>query len=115
EPFYVHSAGDGSSLYLPDGGVADLPLVCFGSNTPGIRFFATSPSGSASIHVRIIARGLLGLLSILDGGTVRIGPSWSPTIDFGTTFSQLNSALLGARSIEIVLSANGPVQLDDVY
>lgn len=115
EPFYVHSAQDSSSLLLPDGASADLPLVCFGSNTPGIRFFATSPSGSATVHVRIIAHGLLGVLSILDGGTYRVGSTWAPTAVFGTTFSQLNSALLGAKSIEIVLTASGPVQLDDVY
>lgn len=115
EPFYIHSKQDSSSLYLPDGGVADLPSVCFGSNTPGIRFLAMSPAGSATVHVRIIAHGLLGVLAILDGGTYRVGPSWAPTVNFGTTFSQLNSTLLGAKSIEIVLSASGPVQLDDVY
>jgi hypothetical protein len=67
------------------------------------------------VHVRLIARGLVGVLAILDGGTVQVGPTWAPTIDFGTTFSQLNSALLGANSIQIVLSSSGPVQLDDLY
>ena len=115
EPFHVHAAQDASSLLLPDGATADLPGVCFGSNTPGIRFFAMSPSGSATVHVRIIAHGLLGILSILDGGSYHVGSTWAPTATFSTTLSQLNSALLGARSIDIVLSASGPVQLDDVY
>ena len=115
EPFHLHSSQDGHSLLLPNGGVAASPWLCFGSNTPGIRFMAMSPSGSGSVHVRLVARGLLGLLAILDGGTVEVGPSWAPTIDFGTTFSQLNSALLGANAIQVVISASGNVQLDDLY
>ena len=116
EPFYVHDDQDDSSLLIPSGGAATSPQICFGSNTPGIRFFVSSPTGSASVHVRIIARGLIGILAILDGGTIKAGSGWSPTIDFGTTFSQLNSLLLGAKSIQLVVTAsNGSAQIDDVY
>ncbi len=115
EPFYLHSSQDKSSLLLPDGAVAASHWLCFGSNTPGIRFMATSPTGSGTVHVRVVARGLLGVLAILDGGTVQVGSSWAPTIDFGTTFSQLNSALLGANAIQVVISTRGDVQIDDLY
>ena len=115
EPYFLHSSGDSHSLLLPSGAVAASPWVCFGSNTPGIRFLAMSPTGSGTVHVRVIARGLLGVVSILDGGTVQVGSSWAPTTDFGTTFSQLNTALLGANAIQIVITASGNVQLDDLY
>jgi hypothetical protein len=116
EPYYLHSSADGSSLLIPSGGSAISPQICFGSNTPGIRFLVSSPTGSASVHVRIIARGLIGILAILDGGTIQVASGWSPTMDFGTTFSQLNSLLLGAKSIQLVItSANGSAQIDDVY
>jgi hypothetical protein len=116
EPFYLHGAQDRASLLIPNGGVATSPALCFGSNTPGVRFVATSPSGSATIRVRIIARGLVGVLSILDGGTIHVGPSWAPTTAFSTTFSQLNSVLLGAKSIQVVISvSDGSAQVDDVY
>ncbi|MBV8080763.1 MAG: hypothetical protein JO186_10370 [Actinobacteria bacterium] len=112
EPFFIHSSSDNHALSLANGAFAASPWVCFGSNTPHIRFMA---SGSGSIHVRLIARGLLGELAILDGGTIQVGPSWAPTPDLGTTFSQLNSALLGANAIQVVLTATGNVQVDDLY
>jgi hypothetical protein len=116
EPFYLHSAQDRASLLIPNGGVATSPSLCFGSNTPGIRFVATSPSGSAVLHVTIVARGPVGVLAILDGGTIRVGSTWEPTASFATTFSQLNSVLLGAKSIQVVItSSDGDAQIDDVY
>ena len=116
ESFYLHGAKDRASLLIPSGDVATSPLLCFGSNTPGVRFVATSPSGSATIHVRIIARGLVGVLAILDGGTIRVGSTWAPTTVFSTTFSQVNSVLLGAKSIQVVItSSDGAAQIDDVY
>lgn len=113
EPFHVHAASDGSSLSLPSGSTALSPALCFGVTTPGIRFFATSPDG-ATVHVRVIAHGLLGVLTVLDGGTVTVGASWAPTPVFSTLISQLN-ALVGAKSIQIELSSTGAAQIDDVY
>ena len=60
--------------------------------------------------------GLVGVLAILDGGTVRVGSTWAPSSAVRTTFSQLNSVLLGAKSIQVVLTSDGgAVQVDDVY
>jgi hypothetical protein len=113
EPFHVHAASDASSLSLPSGSMALSPALCFGVTTPGIRFFASSANG-ATVHVRVVARGLLGVLTVLDGGTVTVGPSWAPTPVFSTLGSQLN-ALVGAKSIQIELSSTGDAQIDDVY
>ena len=98
ESFDVHSTSDSHSLLIPAGGSATSPADCFGLTTPGIRFFAMSDSGPATIHVRVIASGLLGILSILDGGTATVGPTWQPTPVFSTTFSQLDIPV-GTKSI----------------
>jgi hypothetical protein len=111
EPFDVHGKSDSSSLLIPSGGTATSPPLCFGLNTPGIRFFATSDSGPATVHVQVVANGLLGFLSILDGGTATVGTSWAPTPVFSTTLSQLS----GASSIQLRITSTGNVQIDDIY
>jgi hypothetical protein len=114
ESFAVHSASDSHSLLIPAGGSATSPADCFGLTTPGIRFFAMSDSGPATIHVRVIASGLLGILSILDGGTATVGPTWQPTPVFSTTFSQLGIPV-GTKSIQIQITSSANVQIDDIY
>jgi hypothetical protein len=115
EPSYVHSKQDRSALLLPNGATATSGQLCFGLLNPGIRFFAMSPSGSGTVHVQVIANGLLGSLAVLDGGNVSVGKTWAPTAKLGTTLSQLNS-LVGAKSISIKLTAvNGSVEVDDLY
>ncbi len=114
EPFFLHSKADSSSLLLSNGGNAISPPACFGLLTPGLRFVAVSPSGSATLHVRLIAHGLLGILTIIDGGTIHVGPTWAPTPSFSTLASQLNVPL-GTKTIQVELTATGNVQVDDLY
>lgn len=114
ESFHVHAASDTSSLLVPRGGSATSPAICFGLLNPGVRLFATSSSGPASVHVQLIARGLLGILSVLDGGSAPVGPAWAPTPVFSTTFSQLNVPV-GTKTIQLVITATGNVQIDDLY
>jgi hypothetical protein len=110
----VHGAGDSHSLLIPSGGTATSPAICFGLLNPGVRFFATSNSGPATIHVKVIATGLLGVLSVLDGGTATVGTSWAPTPVFATTFSQLDVPV-GTKTIQIQITSTGNVQIDDIY
>jgi hypothetical protein len=115
EPYYVHSRYDRSSLVIPDGGKALSPSLCFGTFYPGARFFASSPSGSGTVHVRVITRSLLGILSILDGGTYQVGSKWVPVQPVGTTFSQL-AVLVGTKSMQLELTVtSGDVRVDDIY
>jgi hypothetical protein len=114
EPNNVHAASDDHSLLIPSGATATSPELCFGLLTPGIRFFATAPSGPATIHVQVIATGLLGGLSFLDGGTVTVGSGWAPTSVFSTLLSQLNVPV-GTKSIQLRITSTGPVQIDDIY
>jgi hypothetical protein len=115
EPYHVHASSDAYSLNIPDGASATSPSLCFGLLTPNVRFFAVSTgNGPATIHVRIIARGLLGVLSVIDGGTTTVGTSWAPTQAFATLGSQLNS-LVGAKSIQVQITTTGSVKIDDIY
>jgi hypothetical protein len=62
----------------------------------------------------VIATGLLGVLSVLDGGTATVGTSWAPTPVFSTTFSQLNVPV-GTKTIQLQITSTGNVQIDDIY
>jgi hypothetical protein len=114
EPFFVHSPSDRYSLFIPDGAGATSPPVCFGLLDPGIRFFAVAPSGRATLHVRLIAHGLLGVMAVLDGGTTSVGSAWAPTPVFSTLGSQLNVPV-GTKTIEVQITTTGDVQIDDLY
>jgi hypothetical protein len=115
ESFYAHGKQDHSALLLPNGATATSAQLCFGLLNPGIRFFAMSPTGSGTVKVQVVATGLLGGLTTLDGGTVSAGKTWAPSPKLSTTLSQLNS-LVGAKSIAIKLTAvNGSVEVDDLY
>ena len=115
ESSYVHGKQDRSALLLPTGATATSGQICFGLLNPGIRLFAMSPTGSGTVRVQVIAYGLLGALSTLDGGTVSAGKTWAPSPKLGTTLSQLNT-VLGAKSVAIRLTAvSGSVEVDDLY
>jgi hypothetical protein len=114
EPFYLHSSTDSSSLLLPNGASATSASLCFNQGDGGIRFLAVSPSGSGSLRVQVIVHGLLGVLGVLDGGTIQAGSTWAPTQVLSTLGSQLN-ANVGTTTIQVVLTAIGNVQVDDLY
>jgi hypothetical protein len=114
ESFNLHGKADRSSLLVPDRGTATSPKLCIGLLYPGIRMVAKSPSGTGKARVRVIARGLLGVLAVLDGGTVTPGRAWAPTPVLSTLISNLNVPL-GAKSIQLVIEATGDVQIDDIY
>jgi len=111
EPFYLHSRSDGNAVSIPAGGSATSPPLCFGLLYPGIRMVAT---GTGTLRVQVIANGLLGVLSVLDGGTATVGPSWAPTPVFNTTLSNL-TAPLGTKSIQLRITTTGNVTVDDIY
>lgn len=114
ESYYLHATTDRYSLYMPSGSRATSPSACFGTLNPGARFMARSLSGSGSIHVRLMTRSLLGVLSVLDGGNVPVGSKWGAVDKVGTLWSQL-AVLAGTKSVQIELTANGDVQVDDLY
>lgn len=117
EPFYVRSRSDSRSLYLPSGSAALSPTVCFGLGDWHGRFFVRNAgSGGGSLKVDIVVKSLVGgLVSILDGGSVSAGGTWSPSPRIRLTLTNLCS-LLGVRAIAFRFRASGgSFQVDDVY
>jgi hypothetical protein len=113
EPWFL--AGFGSrALQIPSGGSASIN-VCYGLTYPGVRAFASGVDGPATIHVRVYSRGLLGILSVLDGGTFQAGQEWSPTPKISTLFSAL-AAPLGTKSMTLQFTVeSGTAQIDDLF
>jgi hypothetical protein len=113
EPWYL--AGFGShALQIPTGGTAAIN-VCYGVTYPAVRFFVSGQNGPAVVHVRVVSRSLLGVLSVLDGGTFRANAGWSPSPKISTLFSALG-APLGSKTMQLQFSVeSGSAQIDDVF
>jgi hypothetical protein len=115
ESYYVRSRYDRHSLVLPPGSTATTAPFCVSLNRPTIRFFARNSGSSASqLRVRVVFRGLLGVLGILDGGKISAGSSWSPS---PVMLATLN-APLGTTSAQFVftpLNATDAWRIDDFY
>lgn len=113
EPFYVRAASDKYSLYLPKGSSATSPPMCFAYGDWNLRFFVV---GKGSVQVKIVVKSLLGLVSVLDGGSVSGGSAWRPSPKVGLLLSNV-AGLLATDSISIRLLAgkSTDVRIDDVY
>ena len=61
------------------------------------------------------SRSLLGVLSVLDGGTFTVGQGWSPSPKTSTLFSAL-AAPLGSKSMTLQFTVeHGTAQIDDLF
>ena len=110
DAFYLSGAG-AHALELPAGAGAAIS-VCYGTTYPAVRFTA---SGSGRVHVRVVARSLLGVLSVLDGGSFSVNGSWDAAPKLSTLFSAL-AAPLGTKSMQLQISADsGTVYVDDLF
>jgi hypothetical protein len=118
EPFYVRSNLDKNSLYLPNGSSALSPTVCFGLGDWHARFFVRNVgSTSGKLRVDVTVKSLLGVLSILDGGTVSGTGVWAPSPDIALTLTNVCS-LLGVKAVSFRFRPTGTCaafQVDDVY
>jgi hypothetical protein len=118
EPSFVRDARDSRSLYVPSGASALSPTVCFGLGDWHSRFFVRNVgSARGSLKVDVAVKSLLGLVSILDGGSISASGEWSPSPRVGLTLTNLTS-LLGVRAIAFRFRAVGSgaaFQVDDVY
>ena len=113
DPFALSGPGS-HALALGPGGTASIN-VCYGLTYPAIRFVASGVGGSATVHVRVVAHSLLGVLSVLDGGTFTVGPGWQPSPKLSTLLSAL-AAPLGTKSMQLQISVDsGSAQVDDLY
>jgi len=86
--------------------------MCFAAGDWHLRFVG---KGSGRVKVTIQVDSLLGLVSILDGGTVSPNGSWTPSPRVGLLLSNVGG-LLTTKAISLKLTAShGSVQIDDVY
>ena len=116
EPYYVHSRSDSHSLTIPAGGSATSAPTCFSLGKLTLRFVAKSSKPLALMRVRIVCRGVLGVLCVLDGPVVVGSTSWQPTLPLLFLGSTLGVPL-GTSSIQIKLVPldGASWQIDDVY
>jgi hypothetical protein len=113
DPFALSGPGS-ASLRLPKGASATIN-VCYGLTYPAVRFVGGGVDGTATIHVRVVSHSLLGIVSILDGGTFQVADGWDAAPKLSTLFSAV-AALVGTKSMSLVISSDsGTAQIDDVY
>jgi hypothetical protein len=113
EPFYVHSRADRYSLYLPAGGTATTPPTCFAPGDWHVRFFS---AGSGTLRVKIVVKSLLGVLSVLDGGSVSSGSTWKPSPEVRLLLTNVCGILAtDSISLRFVPSNTSGIRIDDVY
>ena len=113
EPWYLGGFGS-HSLLVPKGGSASIN-VCYGLTYPAVRFMVAGNGGPATVHVRVISRGLLGVLSVLDGGTFTAGTSWAPSPKLSTLLSALG-APLSTKSLQLQFTVDsGTANFDDLF
>jgi hypothetical protein len=115
ESFFVRSPLDRYSLAIPAGSSATTAPFCVSLGRPTIRFFVANGGSSAShLRVRVVFRGLLGILGVLDGGTITAGRSWNAS---PVMLATLN-APLGTRAAQFVFTPTdslGAWRIDDLY
>jgi hypothetical protein len=118
EPFLVGEASDSHSLLLPSGSSASSGTVCFAFGDWHLRLFAKNVGAtSGRLHVQVIVPSLLGLLTILDGGTFGAGDTWAPSPQLKLALCNVTS-LLGTRAVAfrfIPVGRDAAFQIDDVY
>jgi hypothetical protein len=120
EPFFVNgSRKDSHSLLLPAGSSASSGTVCFALGDWHLRLLMRNVgSSSGALHVQVVVPSLLGgLLTILDGGTISSGASWTPSPRLELLLCNVTS-LLGTQAVAFRFTPVGygaAYQIDDVY
>jgi hypothetical protein len=116
ETFYVRSTRDRYSLNMPAGSSVISPTMCFALGDWHLRFFARKTStASGTVKVDVVVKSLLGVLSVLDGGSISPSGQWKPSPQVGLLLSNVTS-LLGTRAVAFRFRASGAsFRIDDVY
>ena len=117
EPFNLRTGT--RSLLLPAGSTATSPTTCFAFGDWHARFVVRNTgSTSAQLEVDILVRNLLGVLSVVDGGTIRAGEKWAPSPRISALVSNVGGLLGTTNAVSIRLKARGAgakFQVDDLF
>ena len=118
EPYYLSgNPSDSHSLLLPAGSSAYSSTVCFALGDWHLRLMMKRLSATGGLHVQVIVPSLLGILTVLDGGTVSGSGSWAPSPRLALLLSNVTN-LLGTRAVAFRFTPVGvgaSYQIDDVY
>jgi hypothetical protein len=122
EPWYVHGAGERSSLKLPAGASATTGTICVGLDRPTLRFFSKSTSTSllgslATLVVSVQVETSVGLVVTLPIGVVLPHSQWQPTVPYAVIANLLPLLPGQYTPVRFVFTAVGGSswQIDDVY
>ena len=115
ESYYANSRYDSHSLALPAGSSATTAPFCVSLNRPTIRVFVANGGSSASrLRVKVVFRGLFGVLGVIDGGAFSAGSAWNASPIMLATMH----APLGTKSAQFVFTpadSSGSWRIDDLY
>ena len=112
ESFFLNAKTDSKSLYMPAGSTATTPTMCFAAGDWHMRFVG---KGTGRVRVTVMVPSLLGLVSVLDGGTVRPGSTWAPSPKVSLLLTNVGG-LLTTKAIALRFTAmDSASQIDDVY
>jgi hypothetical protein len=118
EPYHISgNASDSHSLQLPAGSSAYSGTVCFALGDWHLRLMAKRLSSTGGLRVQVIVPSLLGVLTILDGGTVSGSGNWAPSPRLQLLLSNV-IGILGTRAVAFrftPVGAGASYQIDDVY
>jgi hypothetical protein len=117
EPYYLSgSRSDSHSLLLPAGSSAYSGTVCFALGDWHLRFMMKRLSSTGGLRVQVIVPSLLGIVTILDGGTVSGSGNWAPSPRMALLLSNVLS-LIDTRAVAFRFTPvnGGSFQIDDVY
>jgi hypothetical protein len=122
EPWYVHGAGESSSMKISAGRSVTTGSMCVGLEHPTLRFFAKSSGGSllslvSTLTVEVQFEDSLGNVDTLPIGTVLPGGSWQPTLPFPVVANLLPLLPGEHTAVRFRFTAVGGSnwQIDDVY
>lgn len=114
-PFATEGPGS-RSLYLAPGASATSPTGCFAFGDWHSRFFVRGAGlRGGRLQVDVVVKSLLGLLTVLDGGSVAPSAEWRPSPRIGMLLCNV-TGLLGTKAVSLRFRAvNAAFQIDDVY
>jgi hypothetical protein len=107
------------SLSLPAGSTATSPTMCFAFGDWHARFMVRNTGASTGrLEVDILVRSLLGVVSVLDGGTVRADGTWDPSPEMSALLTNLGGLTSLTKAVSFRLQAKGTgaqFQVDNVF
>lgn len=114
EPFYVHGAGEASSLSLPAGSSATSRAICVGIEHPTLRFFARR-DGLGTLKVDVLFEDAAGAAREATIGHVTGTSGWQPTPVLPIVVNLLTAGERTAVAFRFTPQGGADWRIDDVY